>query len=113
MVGGENLVRDDRRRLSLRNGRTRSGSAACTARLRGEDDISGDPVATARAGHLREHGQTDRDPEDSHDRERYNSRQEPGARTGTRAWRTNASWTIDVRVPQDSLLWPPQASDGR
>jgi hypothetical protein len=113
VVGGENFLGDDRCRLGLRNGGCASRSAARTRCLRTEDDASREPVAAACACHLGKHRQTDRDPENGHDRERNNSRQEPGTRRGSRAWRTNASWTIDVRVPQDSLLGPPQASDGR
>jgi hypothetical protein len=112
VVLGENLVRNRRCRFDLRKTGIASRFTAL-ANLRGEDDISRESLAAARAGRLGEHGQTDGDPENADDRESRNGREETGVRTRRRAWRTNTSWTIDVRVPQESLLWPPQASDGR
>jgi hypothetical protein len=74
VVGGENFLGDDRCRLGLRNGECASRSTARTRCLRTEDDASREPVAAACACHLGKHRQTDRDPENGHDRKRNNSR---------------------------------------
>ena len=104
VVSGEDLVGDSRCCFGLRNERIAGRSAAPTVFLRSEDDVSSEPFAAPGASELGKHRQTDRDPENGHDRERDNGRQEPAPRTGCCAWRTNAPWTIDVRVPQDSSL---------
>src|SRR5207247_21815 len=104
VVGGENFLGDDRCRLGLRNGGCASRSAARTSCLRREDDASREPVAAACACHLGKHRQTDRDPENGHDRERNNSRQEPGTRRGSRAWRGQGKLLARERV--ERLLDP-------
>jgi hypothetical protein len=113
VVSGEDFVGDSRCCFGLPNERIAGRFAASTVFLRSEDDVSREPLAAPGACDLGEHRQTDGDPENGHDRQRDDGRQEPASRTGCRAWRTNAPWTIDVRVPQDSLLRPPQASNGR
>jgi len=80
VVSGENFVGHDRRRLGLRYGWVGPGSEpARTGSLRGEHDAAREPVAPAPACHLREDRQTDSDPENSHDGEGNDSRQEPAA----------------------------------